>query len=206
MELDPKNADAYEALGRVYLDTGKIEDAIESLESALNVDPQRKRVLGAIGDAFFSAGRWDEAVRRYEKALKEAPELTYVYYKLGRACVRARPARQGHRLVQEGHRRRAGEPMAYYYLGFSYKERGKKKDAVAAFKKYLELKPNADDKREIEDEIAALEQRLAGPPRRPLPGVAGQVQLAGPVRGDYKRPPCWTSSTSPRTSTRSSPG
>ncbi len=48
-------------------------------------------------------------------------------------------------------------PDAYYYLGFAYKDRNKRKDAADGLQKYLELKPNAEDKSEIEDEIAALE-------------------------------------------------
>ncbi len=157
LELDPNNADAHEALGHVYLDTGKVEDAIKSLEAALTVDPKRKRVLGAMGDAFFSAGRWDEAVRRYEKALREAPELTYVYYKIGRSWSE----RDQHTRAIDWYKKAiVAEPqnaMAYYYLGYSYKDKFKKKEAAAAFRKYLELKPNADDKSEIEDEIAALD-------------------------------------------------
>ncbi|KFE63861.1 tetratricopeptide repeat protein [Hyalangium minutum] len=157
LELDPKNADAYEALGHVYLETGKIEDAIKSLEQALVVDPKRKRVLGGIGDAIFSAGRWDEAIRRYEKALKEAPELTYVFYKIGRCWSEKEQHGKAIDWYKKAIAAEPKNPDAYYYLGFSYKDRFKKKDAAAAFRKYLELKPTAEDKNEIEDEIAALE-------------------------------------------------
>jgi predicted Zn finger-like uncharacterized protein len=157
VKRDPNHADAYEALGRAYLEAGKVDDAINAFDTTLSVDPQRKRVLGAIGDAYFTAGRWDEAIKRYEKALKEAPDLTYVYYKLGRAWSE----REQHTKAIDWYKKAVvAEPtnaMPHYYLGYAYKDKNKRKDAAAAFRKYLELKPDAEDKREIEDEIAALE-------------------------------------------------
>jgi predicted Zn finger-like uncharacterized protein len=157
LKRDPNNADAYEALGRVYLDTGKVDDAIPAFESALAVDPARKRVLGAIGDAFFSAGRWDEATKRYEKALREAPELTYVYYKIGRCWSEREQQTRAIDWYKRAIEAEPNNPMAHYYLGYAYKDRNRKREAAASFKKYLELNPKAEDLREIEDEIAALE-------------------------------------------------
>jgi len=157
IKRDPNHADAYEALGRAYLEGGKVDDAIPAFDTALAVDPQRKRVLGAIGDAYFTAGRWDEAIKRYEKALKESPDLTYIYYKLGRSWSE----REQHTRAIDWYKKAiVAEPtnaQAHYYLGYAYKDKNKRKDAAASFRKYLELKPDAEDKGEIEDEIAALE-------------------------------------------------
>jgi cellulose synthase operon protein C len=157
IKRDPNHADTYEQLGKAYLETNNTDEAIPAFESALAADPKRKRVLGAIGDVYFSEGRWDEAIRRYEKALKEAPELTYIYYKIGRAwSERDQPGRA----IDWYKKAVTAEPnnaMAQYYLGFAYKAKGRRKEASAAFHQYLSLKPNAEDKRDIEDEIAALE-------------------------------------------------
>ena len=49
------------------------------------------------------------------------------------------------------------EPDAWYHLGYAYKEKGKKKDAVRSFREYLSRKPDAQDRKEIEDEITFLE-------------------------------------------------
>jgi cytochrome c-type biogenesis protein CcmH/NrfG len=46
--------------------------------------------------------------------------------------------------------------MPHYYLGFSHKERGRKSQAAAAFRTYLKLKPDADDRKDIEREIEDL--------------------------------------------------
>jgi cytochrome c-type biogenesis protein CcmH/NrfG len=46
--------------------------------------------------------------------------------------------------------------MPHYYLGFAYKERGRKALAAASFRRYLQLKPDADDRKDIERELDDL--------------------------------------------------
>jgi hypothetical protein len=41
-------------------------------------------------------------------------------------------------------------------LGYLCKDTGKKKDATTAFRQYLELRPEAENKREVEDELEYL--------------------------------------------------
>ena len=49
-----------------------------------------------------------------------------------------------------------GNPMPHYYLGYAYKERGAKARAVQAFKTYLAVKPDAEDRADVEREIEYL--------------------------------------------------
>ena len=157
VSLDPKMADAHEALGQAYLESNDDNAAIAAFQTALKVDPKRLRVLAAIGDAHFTAMRWREAIRTYEQALKADPTLTYVFYKVGRAWSEQNQYAKSIEWYQKAIAAEPGNAMAWYYLGFSFKEKGKKKDAVKAFQEYLTRKPDAEDRREIEDEISFLE-------------------------------------------------
>ncbi|QSQ19396.1 zinc-ribbon domain-containing protein [Pyxidicoccus parkwayensis] len=157
VELDPKNADAHEALGHALLEGGQFDEAIESFEASLKADPRRTRVLGSIGDAYFSAARWTDAVKRYQTALKEDPKLTYVYYKVARAFTEQAQFAKAIDWYRKATNAEPENPMAFYYLGFAYKEKNKRREAVQAFKDYLSKKPDATDKKDIEDEIYDLE-------------------------------------------------
>ena len=156
VELDPQNADAHEALGHALMERGAFEEAITAFEASLKADPRRTRVLGSIGDAYFSAARWNDAVKRYQTALQEDPKLTYVYYKVARAFSE----QAQHAKAIDWYRKATSvdpeNPMSYYYLGYAYKERHKRREAVQAFKEYLSRKPDATDKKDIEDEIYDL--------------------------------------------------
>jgi hypothetical protein len=46
--------------------------------------------------------------------------------------------------------------MPHYYLGYAFKERGQKAKAIQAFKDYLSIKPDAEDKGDIAREIEDL--------------------------------------------------
>jgi predicted Zn finger-like uncharacterized protein len=155
--IDPKYADAHEALGHAHLERAEFDAAIASFDASLKADPQRTRVLGAIGDVLFNAARWDEAVRRYQAALKADPKLTYVYYKVARAYTEQAQHAKAIDWYKKATSAEPQNPQPYYYLGFAYKERNKRKDAITAFKEYLERKPEAADKKDIEDEIYDLE-------------------------------------------------
>ena len=157
VELDPQNADAHEALGHAHLEGGQFDEAISAFEASLKADPRRTRVLGSIGDAYFSAARWTDAVKRYQTALKADPKLTYVYYKVARAFTEQAQHAKAIDWYRKATTVEPENPMSYYYLGFAYKERSKRREAVQAFKDYLSRKPDATDKKDIEDEIYDLE-------------------------------------------------
>ena len=139
------------------LDSKDFTAPSKSFESSLKADPARTRVIGAIGDAHFSAARWGDAITQYQAALKQDPSLTPLLYKVGRAYSE----QSEHLKAVEWYRKAIGSdaqnPMPYYYLGFAYKEKGRKKDAIQAFKEYLSRRPDAEDKKDIEEEIYDLE-------------------------------------------------
>ena len=157
VELAPNHADAHEALGHALLESGQFDEAITSFEASLSADPRRTRALGSIGDAYFAAARWNDAIKRYQAALKTDPKLTYVYYKVARAFTEQAQHAKAIDWYRKATTLEPENPMAYYYLGFAYKERNKRREAVQAFKDYLARKPDATDKKDIEDEIYDLQ-------------------------------------------------
>jgi predicted Zn finger-like uncharacterized protein len=158
VKLDAKHADALEALGQAYLDRGELDHAVESFDASLKADPARTRILSLVGDCYFQAAKWPEAISRYNEALKIDPKLVQVYYKLGRAYSEKGEHAKSVALYQKATQLDKDNAMPYYYLAYAYKERGRKREAVIAFRDYLKRKPDAEDKKEIEDEIYDLEQ------------------------------------------------
>lgn len=156
-ELDASSADALEALGVGLLERGDIDAAVVALDKALKADPKRISILGLQGDAYFQAARWDKAIERYEQALQKDRSLVHLHYRVGRCFAEKGNGARAIHSYQQATRVDGKNPMPFYYLGFAYKERNKRRDAVEAFKDYLRLKPDAEDKKEIQDEIFDLE-------------------------------------------------
>ncbi|QRK08496.1 zinc-ribbon domain-containing protein [Archangium violaceum] len=157
VKLEPKMADAHEALGRAYLERNEFDQAIAAFQATLKADPKRSHASALIGDAHFSATRWREAARAYEQALKANPSLTAVYYKLGRAWSEQNQYTKAIEWFVKATTATPDNADTWHDLGYAYKEKGKKKDALKAFQEYLTRKPEAENRKEIEDEISFLE-------------------------------------------------
>ncbi len=157
VKLEPKNANALESLGVAFLDRGETETALRYFESSLGADPKRSRVQAFIGDCYFSAVRWDDAIKHYRKALESDATLKQVYFKLARCYTEKGKHAEAIGWYKKATAIDPGAPEPYKNLGFAFKEKGQKADAVSAFKSYLAKKPEAEDKKEIEDEIYYLQ-------------------------------------------------
>jgi tetratricopeptide (TPR) repeat protein len=151
--LSPTNADYPEAMGDLYLEEGKLDLALTAYQRSMKNDPKRARVLLQMGDCYFQKTKWDDAIELYKKA--QAMDATQVsaFYKIGRALSESGHPDKALPFFLKATEATKSDPMPYYYLAYAQKERKHHKEAILAFQKYLELKPNADDKKQIEDEI-----------------------------------------------------
>lgn len=70
---DPKNIDAYETLGRMYLSQGQYENAKEALEFLVTLVPKDASVLAALGEVFDAQHDARSAYTFYEKAKNVSP-------------------------------------------------------------------------------------------------------------------------------------
>ncbi len=70
---DPKNVQAYEALGRMYLSQGQYAEAKEALEFLVKLAPKDASVLAALGEVFEAEGDMKTAYGFYEKAKTISP-------------------------------------------------------------------------------------------------------------------------------------
>lgn len=73
LSLDPKNAQAYEMLGRLYIQTKDYGNAKEALEYLLKLSPKDASVLAGLGEVAELQGRMDDAYAYYEQAKDLSP-------------------------------------------------------------------------------------------------------------------------------------
>src|SRR6266540_1396473 len=153
---DPKFADAHERLGQLLAANGRFEDAAAAYEKASAAAPKASRHRIALADCKERLGKHDDAVRIYRQVMKADPAAVQVLYKLARALHESQGASAALPLYERAAREEATNPMPHYYLGYLYKERGQKAKAGGEFKKFLALKPDADERKDIEAEIEDL--------------------------------------------------
>lgn len=147
-----------------YMQKGDYTQAIERLKSSIDLDPSVYETHYNLAVAYTQAEDYLNATEEYKKALDIKPNEADVFYSLATAQNNlAVDIEQGRvRLNIDG---KLYKPNANE-VDFSeeYKMNDKEKEFVAEYKnaavqnyqKYLELKPSADDKEQVEKQIEAL--------------------------------------------------
>ncbi|MGD2011010.1 MAG: tetratricopeptide repeat protein [Desulfobacterales bacterium] len=86
LELNPNDADSYEAHGWIRLWSGQTDSAVESLELALRLDPSAPRnTLMHLGMAYYLKERYRDAIAILEKGLVQWPEFSGLHIVLAAA-------------------------------------------------------------------------------------------------------------------------
>jgi tetratricopeptide (TPR) repeat protein len=118
--------------------------------------PRTSRLRLALGDCQARLGKPEEAAKVFRLVLRSDPTAVAALYKLARAVHEAEGAKAALPWYERAAREEPANPMPHYYLGYLYKERNQRTRAVQEFQRYLALKPEADERRDIEAEIEDL--------------------------------------------------
>ncbi len=83
VQRDPKNREAWIALGNLYFDTRQPQKSIDAYARALELKPDDPNVLTDQGVMFRAAGAFDKAVANFQKANQLEPGHLQSLYNLG---------------------------------------------------------------------------------------------------------------------------
>jgi tetratricopeptide (TPR) repeat protein len=85
VERNPTAWLAYNNLGNAYFETGRVPEAIEAYEKALQLNPSMTEANNNLGLALYHQGRIPEAIEHYEQALKYNPHFALAHSNLANA-------------------------------------------------------------------------------------------------------------------------
>lgn len=124
---DTTNYDAWVALGNIYFDANKPEEAIPYYEGALRLKPDDAGVLTDMATMKRALGKSDEAVALLKKVVAKDSTMGQAWFNLG------------------------------VIYSFDLKNQ---KDAIAAWKRYLDLNPMSEHAQAVQKAIDSLERTL----------------------------------------------
>ena len=99
VRLNPNSCVAYNNLGSLFSQTGRMDQAITYYQNAVQINPEFAMAFNNLGLAFVQTGQVDEAIAQYQKALEIQPRYAEAHHNLGDV------------LLQKG---RADEAIAHY--------------------------------------------------------------------------------------------
>lgn len=129
-ELAPRDADAWYYLGRLYFSADNAVAALPAFQKAIALDPSSVRAHNGLGQTYEALGRRADAEQAYRKAIA----------------------------IETGQPKQS--EWAAYNLGALYLNDGRTNEAIACFRKALQLKPTFPEGR-IKLAVALSKDRAA---------------------------------------------
>jgi cellulose synthase operon protein C len=156
-----KNPDAYEHLGRNLTVANRYAEAVDAFKRAADLDPGQARLWALVGEAMQQAGEVDGAIANFTRALRQDSTLRGVWSMLGIAYKdKGCPGCRGKAIdaLKRATQLEPKDDVAWYEIGYLYKDDGRRPESIAAFRKYLEIKPQAVESETVKDEIYYLQE------------------------------------------------
>jgi tetratricopeptide (TPR) repeat protein len=141
--LDPSLPEQSRSLAGVLLKTGRVDQARAALKDALRIDPYDDAAWNIQARLLTQTGELAEAVYSFENAIRLNPaEASYLYdYALALARMNRLPEAAGR--AESAIRLNPKLAEAHELLGGLHERAGDLLKAVQAYRRVLELKPNA---------------------------------------------------------------
>jgi Tfp pilus assembly protein PilF len=140
--LQPGRWQTHNFLGALLDRQKRHKEAIAEYEEGLRVRPNEATLLNNIGLAYYLVGRYEDAVRSFHHALLTGSGQAKIHNNLGLALAKLNRYHD----ALESFRRGSSEEEAYNNLGVFYLSSGEAGNAVACFKKAIEISTRYYDK------------------------------------------------------------
>ncbi|MCG6980579.1 MAG: tetratricopeptide repeat protein [Deltaproteobacteria bacterium] len=158
IKLKPDYSDAYNYLGFVYFRQGRVQEAIEAYNTALDnllyQNPQEAQLN--LGVAYLSLKDYQKAKVHLEEAIKIVPTFVAAYNTLGKAYEGLRQYDKARRAYEQAMELNPESVEAYLNLGKLLYKSGERQKAINCFDKVIRLDPGSDRAEEALRYLRAL--------------------------------------------------
>lgn len=135
---------AWNNLGLIATQQGRIADAIPYFLEALRLSPDHLVALENLGNAYRVQKRWDEARTTLERAAAVNPEDSEANYSLGMVFAQTGDTEQAHQYLERALQLKPDYPEALNNIGILYLRTERRDAAVASFEKCIQVAPDFD--------------------------------------------------------------
>jgi protein O-mannosyl-transferase len=178
---------AHDGLGECLANRGRLDEAIDQFQKALNIAPSYPELETNLILALTKKGRTDEAISHLQTLLKEDPNNAQAHYHLGNALQKKGDSQGAIAAYEKALSIQARYPAAHYDLGIALDRNGQIDEAIAHYQEAVQEQPNYPQaycllgndllqKARVDDAIAAYEQALKSRPT--YPEVENNIGLA----------------------------
>ncbi|MCP4228753.1 MAG: tetratricopeptide repeat protein [bacterium] len=142
VRLYPNFPDAQYGLGRVDIQLGYYEEAIEALTKVLELEPGRSEVRGDLGTAYYAMEDYSKASGELNGALRDDPDDTVAMYMLAKTHWKLGNYDKALKYYEETLKKEPSNIDCYYDMGIVAEEMGDDDKAVEYFNAFITVAAN----------------------------------------------------------------
>jgi tetratricopeptide (TPR) repeat protein len=135
-------------LGRLYLQSGALEDAAREFRLSARLDPNDDHPWISLGHVYSRMGKDDDALRAYQEANRLSPNVAVVHAGLGAIYLRKNDDLNAWRELDKALRLDPSLSEARYSISLLYERRGELDRAMIEWQRLLDDDPNESNARE----------------------------------------------------------
>ena len=142
LKTAPQCARAYVNLSEIYVDAGKINEALESAKKALTIRPNHIEGRNNLGTIYARQGLFDEAIAEFKRALVLRPRYAKAHLNLGLSYFNTG---EKDKAISEYEQALAVNPYyaeAHNNLGVVYSSKGKLDEAIKKYRRAQAINPS----------------------------------------------------------------
>lgn len=160
-EANTMRESAYEILGRAEMELGNDEASIAAWDAILEANPDSVVANVWAAQVHTRAQNFEAALPYLKRAAELAPDDPGIQYNAGAVMLQQGEVEPGIAAMERAlELRPEGFTVALKNLGYAYLRVQRYEDSIAMLRKYLEQAPDAADRAEVEQMIAALEAQI----------------------------------------------
>ena len=141
MAKDPKNADNYHKLSRLYLQLEDYDKVMSVLESLLTIYPTDVQALVGMGTMWFYEKDFRKSLSYYNKALEINPKNYLIYYNIGNVFAEWKNFPKALFYYNRAIDLNATNPEIYNAIALLYQDNEEYIESKAYYEKALSLDP-----------------------------------------------------------------
>jgi TolB-like protein len=111
INLNPGIATTYHWFGFYFITMQKFDDALEAMQTALQIDPLSPIINEDLGDAAYYARRYDQAIEQYQRTLALFPDRQSTHIMLGLSYLQLERYPEARDQLQRGFADSEGPPQ-----------------------------------------------------------------------------------------------
>jgi tetratricopeptide (TPR) repeat protein len=142
LAVTKNNFVAYNGLGVVYSDLGRLQESIEAYQQAIKIKPDYVDAYINLGNSYEKLGRYQEEIDVFRKAVKINPNYAMAYYNLGLAYGNIGRSQEAINAFKQAVKINPNHAESHYNLGVAYGQLNRSDEEIDAYRQAIRIKPD----------------------------------------------------------------